>query len=40
LFGFPLVIVTDVAIRRLYVRDALGERVEIPGEAGSGRNRH
>jgi predicted PurR-regulated permease PerM len=40
LFGFPLVIVTDVAIRRLYVRDALGERVEIPGEAGSGKNRH
>ena len=32
LFGFPLVIVIDIAVRRLYVRDTLGERVEILGE--------
>ena len=31
LVGFPLAIVLDVAIRRLYVRDTLGERVEIMG---------
>lgn len=32
LFGFPLAVVIDVAIRRLYVLDTLGERVEIMGE--------
>jgi predicted PurR-regulated permease PerM len=32
LLGFPLAIVFDVAVRRLYVRDTLGERVEIMGE--------
>ena len=32
LLGFPLAIVFDVAIRRLYVRDTLGERVEIMGK--------
>lgn len=31
LFGFPLAIVTDVAVRRLYVLDTLGKRVEIMG---------
>lgn len=31
LFGFPLAIVTDIAIRRLYVRDALDQPVEILG---------
>lgn len=31
LFGFPLAIVLDVAVRRLYVLDTLGERVEIMG---------
>ncbi len=31
ILGFPLAIVFDVAIRRLYVRDTLGERVEIVG---------
>jgi len=31
LLGFPLAIVFDVAVRRLYVRDALGEQVEIMG---------
>lgn len=32
LFGFPLAIVTDIAIRRLYVRDTLDEPVEILGK--------
>ncbi len=32
LFGFPLAIVVDIAIRRLYVRDALNEPVDILGE--------
>jgi predicted PurR-regulated permease PerM len=32
LLGFPLAIVFDVAVRRLYVRDTLGERVQIMGK--------
>jgi len=32
LLGYPLAIVTDVAVRRLYVREMLGEQVEILGE--------
>ena len=32
LLGFPLAIVFDVAVRRLYIRDTLGERVEIMGK--------
>ena len=32
LLGIPLAIVFDVAVRRLYVRDTLGERVEIMGK--------
>jgi predicted PurR-regulated permease PerM len=41
LFGFPLVIVFDIAVRRLYVHDALGERVEIAGEpVTAARDRH
>ncbi len=32
LLGYPLAIVTDAAVRRLYVRDALGEDVTIAGE--------
>lgn len=32
LLGYPLAIVVDVAVRRLYVRDTLGEDVEIVGE--------
>jgi predicted PurR-regulated permease PerM len=36
LLGYPLAIVADVAIRRLYVREALGKPVEIPAE----RERH
>jgi predicted PurR-regulated permease PerM len=31
LFGFPLAIVFDVAVRRLYVLDTLGESVNIMG---------
>lgn len=30
--GYPLAVVADVAIRRLYVREILGERVEIAAE--------
>ena len=32
LLGFPLAIVFDVAVRRLYVRDTLGEPVKIMGK--------
>ena len=32
LFGFPLAIVFDVAVRRLYIHDTLGERVEVLGQ--------
>ncbi|MBS0242581.1 MAG: AI-2E family transporter, partial [Proteobacteria bacterium] len=32
LLGFPLTVVFDIAIRRLYVLDTLGETVEIMGE--------
>ena len=32
LLGYPLAIVIDVAVRSLYVREALGEKVEIAGE--------
>jgi predicted PurR-regulated permease PerM len=32
LLGYPLAIVVDVAVRRLYVRETLGEDVEIAGE--------
>lgn len=32
LLGFPLAIVFDVAVRRLYVRDTLGESVQIMGK--------
>jgi predicted PurR-regulated permease PerM len=33
ILGFPLAIVFDVAVRRLYVHDTLGERVEIVGKS-------
>jgi predicted PurR-regulated permease PerM len=32
LFAYPLAVVADVAVRRLYVRETLGEEVEISGE--------
>lgn len=35
LFGFPLAIATDIAIRRLYIRDALNEDVEILGSSAA-----
>ncbi len=35
LLGYPLAIVTDVAVRRLYVRGTLGEDVTIAGEKGA-----
>lgn len=38
LLGFPLAIVFDVAVRRLYIRETLGKSVEIPGE-GEGEKR-
>lgn len=40
LLGYPLAIVIDVAVRRLYVREMLGEKVEIVGERNSGGARH
>lgn len=36
ILGYPLAIVGDVAVRRLYVRETLGKTVEIPAE----RERH
>lgn len=33
LFAYPLAVVADVAIRRLYIRETLGEPVEISGES-------
>jgi predicted PurR-regulated permease PerM len=36
LLGYPLAIVLDVAIRRLYVRETLGEKVEIAAEKTQG----
>jgi predicted PurR-regulated permease PerM len=30
--GYPLAIVIDVAVRKLYVREALGEDVVVTGE--------
>jgi hypothetical protein len=32
LLGYPLAIVTDVAVRKLYVRETLGENVDVAGE--------
>ena len=32
LLGYPLAVVIDVAVRKLYVRATLGERVEVAGE--------
>jgi predicted PurR-regulated permease PerM len=30
--GYPLAVVTDVAVRKLYVGETLGEDVEVAGE--------
>jgi len=32
-FGFPLAVVAYVLVKKLYVREALGEATPIPGEA-------
>lgn len=32
LFAYPLAVVADVAVRRLYLRETLGESVEVTGE--------
>jgi predicted PurR-regulated permease PerM len=35
IFGFPLAVVTYVLVKKLYVRETLGEETEVPGEPGS-----
>jgi len=35
IFGFPLAVVTYVLVKKLYVRETLGERTEVPGERES-----
>jgi predicted PurR-regulated permease PerM len=39
LLGYPLAIVADVAVRRLYVREALGKPVDIPAERSRRREK-
>lgn len=39
IFGFPLAIVTYVLVKKLYVRETLGEQTEVPGEdTGDGKH--
>ncbi len=35
-FGFPLAVVAFVLVKKLYVRETLGEPTPVPGEAGTG----
>jgi predicted PurR-regulated permease PerM len=35
IFGFPLAVVTYVLVKKLYVRETLGEHTEVPGEHGN-----
>jgi len=35
IFGFPLAVVTYVLVKKLYVRETLGEQTEVPGEPGN-----
>ncbi|MBA1158074.1 AI-2E family transporter [Microvirga mediterraneensis] len=35
IFGFPLAVVAYVLVKKLYVRETLGEHTEVPGESGS-----
>jgi len=35
LLGYPLALVADVAVRKLYIRETLGEDVDMPGRAAS-----
>jgi hypothetical protein len=32
MLGFPLAVVTFVLVKKLYVRETLGEPTEVPGE--------
>ena len=32
IFGFPLAVVTFVLVKKLYVRETLGEPTPVPGE--------
>ncbi len=34
IFGFPLAVVTYVLVKKLYVRETLGEPTDVPGEPG------
>jgi predicted PurR-regulated permease PerM len=38
IFGFPLAVVTYVLVKKLYVRETLGEHTDIPGEDESKRS--
>jgi predicted PurR-regulated permease PerM len=35
IFGFPLAVLTYVLVKKLYVRETLGEHTTVPGEAGA-----
>lgn len=35
IFGFPLAVVTYVLVKKLYVRETLGEKTDVPGEPGN-----
>jgi predicted PurR-regulated permease PerM len=35
IFGFPLAVVTFVLVKKLYVRETLGEQTDVPGEPGN-----
>ncbi len=35
IFGFPLAVVAYVLVKKLYVRETLGEQTDVPGEPGS-----
>ncbi|WP_201830395.1 AI-2E family transporter [Microvirga zambiensis] len=39
IFGFPLAVVTYVLVKKLYVRETLGERTEVPGEGEEAKPR-
>jgi predicted PurR-regulated permease PerM len=35
IFGFPLAVLTYVLVKKLYVRETLGEHTTVPGETGA-----
>ncbi|MEE1654856.1 AI-2E family transporter [Microvirga sp. CF3062] len=37
IFGFPLAVVTYVLVKKLYVRETLGEHTDVPGEDGGSK---